>query len=136
MFKKLTTTIAASALAVTVGLTTMQPAKADGAASTRNIILGAAAVVAGIAIENNLAHKNAQANSVQGYLPSGGTVYQDGHVVLPNGQSYYPGNYGEQLACNGQSCYVSGGNGNGRWSNVAYGNPRNDRFDRNDRNHR
>ncbi len=76
------------------------------------MLLGAAAI-AGLAIESNVAHKNRLANTVEGYLPNGGTVYQDGHVVLANGQSYYPGNYGQTVACDSYSCYISGGNGSG-----------------------
>lgn len=101
-------TLAAALLVPVIG----QPAKADGAASTRNIIMGAAALVAGIAIESNVAHKNKVANTLVGYLPDGSPVYADGHVVLPNGQTYYPGNYGQQIACNGEACTITGGNGN------------------------
>ena len=115
---KITSILTASVLTAAMGVATIAPAKADGAASTRNIILGAAALVAGVAIESNVAHKNAQANTVQGYLPGGGTVYQDGRVVLPNGQSYYPGNNGQQVACNGQNCYTT--NNNGGYNNGGY----------------
>jgi hypothetical protein len=107
-YKKIQTTIAAALCVATLGLATVAPAKADGAASTRNIILGIGALAAGIAIESNVAHKNAVANTVEGYTPSGSTVYEDGHVVLPNGQTYYPGNYGQSIACNGGSCMISG----------------------------
>jgi hypothetical protein len=112
MTKALRTTMAAVLAATTLGLANVQPARADGAASTRNIILGAAALVAGVAIESNVAHKNAQADTIQGYLPGGRAVYADGHVVLPNGQSYYPGNYGQTVACNDGACSLSGGTGN------------------------
>src|SRR5271169_3747888 len=92
--KTLRFTLAAMLGLAILATTAMQPAKADGAASTRNIILGAAALITGIAVESNVAHKNQVANTVVGYLPNGGTVYQNGRVVLPNGQSYYPGQYG------------------------------------------
>lgn len=104
--KRLQASIAAGLLVTTMGLATVSPAKADGAASTRNIILGAAALVAGVAIAENVAHKQAAANTVAGYTPNGATVYDDGHVVLPDGRSFYPGNYGRQVACNGGQCTI------------------------------
>lgn len=117
------------ALTVTLGLSTVAPAKADGAASTRNIFLGAAALIAGVAIESNVARKNNQANTVTGYLQDGSTVFADGHVVDRNGQSYYPGNNGQQVSCNGQSCYVSNnGQGYGSGQYGQYG-----QYGRNDR---
>lgn len=118
---KITSIVTATALTAAIGLSTIAPAKADGAASTRNIIIGAAALAAGVAIESNVARKNRQSGTVQGYLPNGGTVYQDGHVVLPSGQSYYPGNNGQQVACNGQNCYTTN-NGNNGNNGGYYGN--------------
>ena len=125
--------LALTGLALTgaLGLSTIAPAKADGAASTRNIFLGAAALIAGVAIESNVARKNASANNVQGYLQDGSTVYQDGHVVDRNGQSYYPGNEGQQVSCNGQSCYVTN-NGQTAYDNGSYGNGYNNGSYRND----
>jgi hypothetical protein len=99
--------LTSTALTAAMGLTTLTPAKADGATSTRNIIIGAAALVAGVAIESNVAHKNRLANTLQGYLPDGGVVYGDGRIVEPDGQTYYPGNNGQQVACNGQYCSIS-----------------------------
>lgn len=110
----------------TVGISAVQPAKADNAATTRAIILGAAALVAGVAVSANVAHKRQVANTVVGYLQDGSTVYQDGHVVSPNGQSYYPSQYGQTVACSNQTCYLNGGNGNGPYygynGNNPYGN--------------
>jgi len=151
---KLQLTLAALAAAGTLSLTTMAPASADGAASTRNIIFGAAAI-AGIAIESNVAHKNAQANTISGYLPDGSAVYGDGHVATGNGYSYYPGNNGQNVSCNDGRCNIAyanqngnasnadpnngwnnGYNGNGNWNNntgnndFAYGNGRNRAPDR------
>ena len=101
------------------------PARADGAASTRTII-GAAALIAGIATAVNVAHKDQVANTVEGYLPDGSVVYEDGHVVARNGYSWYPGNQGEQIACNGQACTIyansNQGYGNGSYGNGSYGN--------------
>ncbi len=134
---RLPITITSLALTAALGVATISPAKADGAATTRNIILGAAVLVAGVAIESNVAHKNRLASTVQGYLPDGGVVYGDGRVVEPNGQTYYPGNNGQQVACNGQYCSISqntanngqygaygnGGNGGyGSYGNNGYGN--------------
>jgi len=116
--KRFQTMIAATLAVAILAAGAMQPAKADGAATTRTIILGAAALAAGIVIESNVAHKKQVANTIQGYLPDGSVVYADGRVVLPNGQSYYPGNYGQTVACSNQTCYISGGNGSGPY----YGN--------------
>lgn len=107
--KKLTISLTTIALAATFGLASIAPASADQAAATRNTILGAAALIAGIAIESNVANKNAQANTVEGYTNDGAAVYQDGHVVEPNGSSYYPGNVGQSISCNGGNCGVYGG---------------------------
>ncbi len=118
------TALAASALIATLGISTATPAKADGAASTRNILLGAAALVTGIAIEQNVANKNARANSITGYTQDGGTVYGDGSIVYGNGQKYYPGDDGQQVSCNGQSCVVSNGGNAGYFGNGGNGNYR------------
>ena len=104
-------TLTAALLAGAISLAAVQPALADSAATTRNIILGAAVAI-GIAVEANVAAKHAKATTVAGYLPNGAVVYQDGRVQNPDGSSYYPGNYGEQVACDGQTCNLSGGNGN------------------------
>ena len=118
--KKLMIPLTTIALAATFGLASIAPASADQAAATRNTILGAAALIAGIAIESNVAHKNAVANTVEGYTQNGATVYQDGHVVEPNGQSYYPGNEGQQISCDGNGgCGISGNNG---YANYGYAN--------------
>lgn len=97
------------------------PARADGAATTRTII-GAAAAIAGIATAINVSNKHRQATTVTGYLPDGSTVYADGHVVAQNGYSWYPGNQGEQVACNGQNCYIQGNGQNGYGYNGGYYN--------------
>lgn len=115
--------LAALAAAGTLALSTPAPALADSAASTRNIILGAAAI-AGIAIESNVARKNARSNSISGYLPNGSAVYGDGHVVTGNGYSYYPGNNGQNVACDSGRCYVA---------NTANTNDGNNRYDNNGR---
>src|ERR1700683_1513255 len=65
-----------------------------------------AAAVAAIATGINVAEKSAKANTVVGYLRNGSVVYADGHVVAPNGQSWYPGNYNQSIACNGQYCSI------------------------------
>jgi hypothetical protein len=60
------------------------PAQADTAATTRNIILGAVAVAAGIILYNNYEHKVVQANTVVGHTADGGVIYGDGRVVYPS----------------------------------------------------
>jgi hypothetical protein len=89
----------------------VQPARAD---TTTTLIITAAAAI-GLMTAVNVAEKNAKARQVVGYLPDGSTVYADGHVVNRNGQTWYPGNYGENIACNGPQCYVTRPNG------VGYG---------------
>ncbi len=123
----LRTSLAALALAGMTVLSIPAPAKADSAATTRTII-GAAAAIAGIATAINISNKNREHNTVVGYLSDGSTVYADGHVVSPNGSSWYPGNQGERIACNGQQCSVYGGNGQYGYNNQypynnnGYGN--------------
>ena len=79
--------------------------RADSAATTRNIILGAVAVAAGIILYNNYQHKLAaantaaqQANTVVGYTADGGVIYGNGRVVYPNsgGVVTYLSNNGSQ----------------------------------------
>jgi hypothetical protein len=111
--------LTALALGATLATSMAAPAMADQT-STRNIILGAAAAI-GIATAVNVEHKHQLATTVQGYLPDGSTVYQDGHVVSQNGQTWYPGNYGQNVACSNQYCTISGGNGYGRYGYNGYG---------------
>jgi hypothetical protein len=120
---KLTTSITALALAAGFSFATIAPASADQAAATRNEILGGLALIAGVATAVNVSNKNAKANTVQGYTPNGGTVYQDGHVVLADGQSYYPGNQNQSISCEGGNCSIYG-NGNGYNNNNGYGHGR------------
>ncbi|MDE2572737.1 MAG: hypothetical protein KGM44_09485 [bacterium] len=80
--------------ALTLGVLTPSLAETAGQRSTRNIILGAAALTAGIIIYNNIHHKQLAHNTVVGYTRNGGTVYADGRVVYPNGTSYYLSNDG------------------------------------------
>jgi hypothetical protein len=80
----------------------VRPAKAN----TTSTLLITAAAVAAIATGINVAEKSAKANTVVGYLRNGSAVYADGHVVAPNGQSWYPGNYNQSIACNGQYCSI------------------------------
>jgi hypothetical protein len=68
-----------------------QPAAADGAASTRNIILGAAALAAVIALSSN-AHTHVRVSAVVGHTGDGGVVYGDGRVVYPSGDVLYVSN--------------------------------------------
>lgn len=110
--------VAAAAMCGVMITSIQAPARADSAATTRTII-GAAAAIAGIATAVNVEHKRQVANTVQGYLPDGSTVYADGHVVAPNGQSWYPGNQGQQIACSNQQCAIYG---NGQYGYNGYNN--------------
>jgi hypothetical protein len=85
-------------LAASLGFATIAPASADQAAVTRNTILGAAALIAGIAIESNVANKNAQAAAQQSYYDNG----WNGNGWNGNNRNGWNGNNG------------SNGNGYGR----------------------
>jgi hypothetical protein len=96
----------------------VQPAKAD----TTSTLLITAAAVAALMTGINVAEKTAKANQLVGYLPNGSPVYADGHVVAANGQTWYPGNYGENLSCTGGRCMILGaGYGGGYGNPGAYG---------------
>lgn len=71
-----------------------RPASADGAASTRNIILGGAALAAAIALTSSPAHGYVRVNAVVGRTGDGGLVYADGRVVYPSGDVLYVSNGG------------------------------------------
>lgn len=111
----LRTGLAALTLGAVLITATGLPAKAD-TSTTQDIIYGAAAAAAAFTLYN-VEHKNALATTVEGYLPDGSTVYQNGRVVSPNGQSYYPGNYGQTVACSNQYCSI---NGNNDYNNGGY----------------
>jgi hypothetical protein len=109
--------VAALALGGILASATALPARAD-TSTTRNIIYGAAAAAAAFTLYN-VEHKHQIATTVQGYLPDGSTVYADGHVVSRNGQTWYPGNYGQSVACSNQYCTINGSN-NGYGYNRGY----------------
>lgn len=114
--------IAALALGAMLVPATGLPAKAD-TSTTQNILIGAAAAAA-VFTGINVERKHQLATTVQGYLPDGSAVYQDGHVVSRNGVSWYPGNYGETIACSNQMCQIQGNGGNygyGRYGYSPYG---------------
>lgn len=94
------------------------PAKAD--TTTNDLLYGAAAAIAAFTLYN-VEHKQQLANAVEGYLPDGSTVYQDGRVVSRNGQTWYPGNIGQTVACSNQYCTITG-NGNNAYGYNGYGN--------------
>jgi hypothetical protein len=120
MKNKLAMMTAAALMTATLGLSNVQPARADQAAVTRNTILGIAALVAGAVIAGNVSQKYATANTVEGYTRDGGTVYADGHVAYGNGSSYYPNDHGQSISCDGYgACTISGPGytaANGGWN--------------------
>jgi hypothetical protein len=126
MIHRPSTLAVAAVLAVAIGLGNVQPARADGAASTRNIILGAAALAAGIIISRNVAHKRELANTVAGYTSDGATVYADGRVAYPDGRSFYPNDNNQSIACRANSCTIFNGDGSSgyrgynRWNGTAW----------------
>ncbi len=103
-------------LAFLFGFAGPLPARADGAASTRNIILGAAAVAAAIIISNNARRARIARDTVVGRTADGGLVYADGRVAYPNGDVLYTGNG------NGRRCGYGGDDGEDRCGQnaVAY----------------
>lgn len=115
--------IAALALGAVLIPATGLPAKAD-TTTTQDIVYGAAAAAAAFTLYN-VEHKHQLATTVEGYLPNGSTVYEDGRVVAPNGYSWYPGNSGQTVACSNQYCTITGnynGNGYGYNGGGYYGN--------------
>ena len=118
----LRSTLAAAALTgIMVSSVAAAPARADGPSTTRTII-GIVAGIAAIATAANVESKHAKANTVVGYLQDGSTVFADGHVVDRNGNSWYPGNQGLSIGCNGQNCYIYNGNNNGNGNGYQYNN--------------
>jgi hypothetical protein len=116
----LRSTLAACALFATIVTATALPAKAAGSSTTRTILESIAAIAI-VATVVNVQHKNAVANNLVGYLSNGDPVYQDGHVVAPNGQSWYPSQYGQSVNCNGNNCYLTAANNNQGY-NSGYNN--------------
>ncbi|MBV9409131.1 MAG: hypothetical protein JO164_09910 [Candidatus Eremiobacteraeota bacterium] len=108
---------AGAAATLTAGSLIPRPASAD----TTSTLLTAAAVIGGIVLYNNYEHKKAEANTIVGYTANGGTVYADGRVVMPNGQTYYQNgggyNYPVPNAYNGPAY----GYGNGHSYPNQYG---------------
>ncbi|MBV8356031.1 MAG: hypothetical protein JO101_11965 [Candidatus Eremiobacteraeota bacterium] len=84
--------VAAAAALLTSTAPTAAVAQSQG---TLNTLLGAAAVVGGLILYNNYQHKRQAANTVVGYTRNGGTVYGDGRIVMPNGQTLYPNSNGQ-----------------------------------------
>ena len=133
-------TIGAATMASVIALGAMPKPAAANEGTTNTIIAAAAAIALGLTAAN-VAHKNSVAGTIEGYTPDGATVYGDGHVVLANGQSYYPGNYGQSIACNGGNCSITGGNGYYGYGSYGgyngYNNGYNSRYNRNNnRNYR
>lgn len=118
MFRSVVATLVMSSMALGAAVT---PAKAD----TTSTVLITAAAVAALMTGINVAEKNAKANQLVGYLPNGSPVFADGHVVAANGQTWYPGNYGENLQCNAGRCVIMGaaynGYGPGGYGPSGYG---------------
>jgi hypothetical protein len=121
--------VLAAFLIASFGMTSAQPARADQAAFSRNIAIGAALAAVGIIIGSNVAHKAQLASTVVGYTQDGATVYADGRVAYANGYSFYPGDHGQQIACRNMSCTLYSGNspaaydGYYQWNGATWGPP-------------
>jgi hypothetical protein len=118
MLNRLSKLIVATGAAASVSAGALMPRPAS--ADTTSTILTAAAAIGAVVLYNNYQHKQAAANSVVGYTRNGGTVYADGRVVMPNGQTYYPtsntnGQYGYNYPAN------NGQYNNGQYNNTQYG---------------
>lgn len=89
----------ALALVLVFALTTIRPSFSEtaGQRSTRNIILGAVALTAGIILYNNYHHKQVAHDTIVGRTADGGIVYADGRIVYPDGTVVYTSNDGRHL---------------------------------------
>ena len=90
MFSLISKTVTAAGLAAALAVGITPKPAAASTQSTVNTILGAAALIGGIVLYNNYEHKQQAANTIVGYTRNGGTVYADGRVVMPDGQTFYP----------------------------------------------
>ncbi len=125
-----------AAAAMTAGAMIPRPASAN----TTSTLLTAAAAIGAIVLYSNYEHKQAAANTIVGYTRNGGTVYADGRIVMPNGQTYYPNSngqsainqngynngynpqnygYGGNVAVNPNSAYNNGAYNNGQYANAG-----------------
>ena len=124
-------TVLVAVLIASFSLTSAQPARADGAAFTRNIIIGGVLAAAGIIIGRNVAHKAQLASTIVGYTQDGATVYADGRVVREvygPASAYYPNDHGQQIACRNMLCTIYSGNptaynGYYEWNGTTWGPP-------------
>jgi hypothetical protein len=89
-------------------------APARASKSTTSTILIGVAAAATLLTAVNASNRNRNANTTVGYMSNGDRVYQDGHVMQRNGQTYYPSDRGQTLQCNGRTCTMVGSNGNYR----------------------
>ncbi|HEY4440754.1 MAG TPA: hypothetical protein VGN14_09870 [Candidatus Elarobacter sp.] len=120
MIAQLRTFAIAAGAAATIGTGAIIPRPAS--ADTTSTLLTAAAAVGALVLYNNY-QKRQQANNVVGYTQNGGTVYGDGRIVMPNGQTYYPNNNG-QYAWGQQAYYQPNASG------YQYDTQRTGRYDR------
>jgi hypothetical protein len=95
MFSLISKTVTAAGLAAALAVGITPKPAAASTQSTVNTILGAAALIGGIVLYNNYEHKQQAANTIVGYTRNGGTVYADGRVVMPDGQTFYPNSNGQ-----------------------------------------
>lgn len=95
MLNHLSKLVTATGMAAALAVGTVPKPAAASTQSTINTILGAAAVVGGLVLYNNYEHKRQAANTIVGYTRNGGTIYGDGRIVLPSGQTIYPNSNGQ-----------------------------------------
>jgi hypothetical protein len=118
MLNRISKLIVATGAAASISAGAIAPRPAS--ANTTTTILTAAAAIGAIVLYNNVQRKQAAANQIVGYTRNGGTVYADGRVVMPDGQTYYPSSN-----TNGQYGYNhpvdNGQYNNGQYNNGQYG---------------
>ena len=117
-----------SSLAMTVAAASMLGIGAvpkPAAAQTLNTIMNTVAGIGQQILYGNYQHNQQPANTVVGYTQNGGTLYGDGRIVMPNGQTFYPNSNGRYSS--GQYVYY---NPNANPNSYTYDYNRTGQFDR------
>jgi hypothetical protein len=95
MLQRISKIMLAAAVAAMLAIGPLSRPASASVGSTYTIIESALALIGGIILYNNYEHKRQAANTIVGYTRNGGTVYGDGRIVMPNGETIYPGRNGQ-----------------------------------------
>lgn len=95
MIKRIYTGVVAGAIALSMLAGPLAQPAAASTGSTYTLIESGLALIGGIILYNNYEHKRQAATTIVGYTRNGGTVYGDGRIVMPNGETIYPGRNGQ-----------------------------------------